>query len=304
VVGLCPLLGLVPPLLARRAALGRRVLAPALAVLAVVAAARGLRDRPDEWTFPPDLLELGTRLAALPVPTGRPLAVVLGPGSHFFEQLPLAAWSGPRLSVRMAETTGLPGPPALGSHVDVWIERTPARVAALPVPPEAVIGRYHAYGPLASQLRRDADSLAHWERRDEDGRRTAMSRTAVLALEFTAEDPRPGSDAVLEQRVRRGLRPRRGALRVRAPYGHGFRYGRFAYQVIVDGRVLFQGDIASPSRWHTVRFEVPAQPGRSLITVRLLAGPQVEPGAGWGRASTVLVDRVEIDGAGPAGPDG
>jgi hypothetical protein len=44
-----------------------------------------------------------------------------------------------------------------------------------------------------------------------------------------------------------------------------------------------------------VKFEVPPGIGNSTVTVAVRTGERVEPGWGWGRASTVIVKDLKID---------
>jgi hypothetical protein len=303
-IELAPLLGAVPLVLDRlQSQTARWTTAGLLASLAIGASIHGLANPPDEWTPPADLLEVSTVLGSAARARGRPLTVVLGPGIErdaIYLQVP----NGRRLRVTVGQNDGLRDPVALPDWVDVWVERLPARVAAIRVGAGRVIGRYHLYGPAASQVPEPGMTLAGWSRRDEAGVRTPLAPTNPLVIEFADDDPRAGATVALERAVARGDRARPGSLRIRTMNGTGFYAGRISVDVRVDGQPVFRRDVAKRGGEETVTFMIPPGTGDAVLTVVLTALPGIERGWTWGRASTTLVTSFRVDGATTASAGG
>ena len=296
-VELAPLLGAVPLVVDRlQSRTARWTTAGLLASLAIGASVHGLANPPDEWTPPADLLEVSTALGSAARARGRPLTVVLGPGTErdaIYLQVP----NGRRLRITEARKDGLRDPVALRDGVDVWVERLPARVAAIRVGAGRVIGRYHLYGPAVSQVPEPDVTLAGWSRRDEAGVLTPLAPTNPLVIEFADDDPRAGVTVALERAVERGDRARPGFLRIRTMYGHGFYGGRISAAVRVDGHTVFQRDVAKRGGAESVTFMIPPGTGDAVLAVVLTALPGIERGWAWGRVSTTLVTSFRVDGA-------
>lgn len=294
VVGLMPMVGAAPGLLARLQPVGlRRLAAGVLVALAVGVTAVRLADRPTEWRHGPDLLELTEALGEATAGKER-LGVVIGPGMEQF-WLPLALQNGTRVEVASADVEGLDDPALLPPGAGLWVERLGDRTFELP-PAEAVIGRFHLYGPAATRLPLDPHCCPPgWVLRDEHGRTLVVPPGPYLALEFAADDPLPGDTAsLLTELPRDGREPVRGSVELRWLYGHGVYQGRIILQVLLDEEVLFETDIGAPTRWVRVPFLVSPGSGPATLEVRLYAGEWVDSGWAWGRASTVLVRSVEL----------
>lgn len=294
VVGLIPMVGAAPELLGRLQPVGwRRLAAGVLVALAVGVTAVRLADRPTEWRHGPDLLTLTAALGEATAGKGR-LGVVIGPGMEQF-WLPLGLQNGNRVEVASAEVEGLDDPARLPPGAELWVERLGDRIFDLP-PAEAVVGRFHLYGPAAATLPIDSPCCGPaWVLRDERGRALRVPPAPYLALEFAADDPLPGDTAsLLTELPRDGEEPLRGSVELRWLYGHGVHRGRILAQVLLGEELLFQTDIGEPTRWVRVPFVVPSGGGPATLEVRLYAGDWVDPGWGWGRASTVLVRSLEV----------
>ena len=284
VLALAPLLGMLPGLLVRVRPWPTRVaLSAVLAALLLTETLHGLAHPPEEWTHSPDLLEVGTLLGDLARTRSTPLRVLVGKGFET-DMMPLHVQNGRRVSLAPA-----PGAPAdrLPAGADVWIEKLPARIQALPLRPAAIVGRYHLYGAVPASRR--GESLGEWRSVDENGIATTIAPFRLVGLEFSGNDPPPGSEVFVERLVPRRDRPRRGSLALRWVYGHGFNFGRLAVEVRVDGRPVFRTDIAAPSRWQTVSFEIPSGHRSSTVAVAVRASDRIERGWEWGRSSTVVV---------------
>lgn len=295
-VGLSPLVGAVPLLVDRlRPRSLRWAAACLLASIGAGAVVYGLANPPDEWSPPADLLEVSTSLGASARARGRPLTVVLGPGTER-DGMILQVANGGRLRLAEAGKHGLRDPVSLPAWIDVWLERLPSRVAALPVGAGRVIGRYYLYGPAASQVPGPDVLLAGWSRRDESGALSLLVPTSPLVIEFADNDPRAGATVALERAVARGARARGGSLRIRTMYGHGFYLGRILAEVRVDGQTVFRRDVATRGGGETVRLVIPSGAGNSVVAVVLTALPGIEPGWDWGRVSTTLVTDFRVDG--------
>ena len=297
VIGLAPLLGAVPSIVDRiPSARIRWSAAVLLAAVTAGAAVHGLTHPQDEYKPAADLLELQSALGAAARARGRPLTVVIGPGIErdaIYLQIP----NGRRLQVSFAKQRGLRDPVTLPAGVDLWVERMPARVTSIPLAAGRVVGRYHLYGPAASQVPEVTPAFSGWSRRDGDGPRTPLPPTWPLVAEFTDDDPPPGATVALERTVARGRAPRPGSLRIRRMYGLGSYLGRLRAEVRVDGRTVFERDIAQRGGTETATFEIPSGAGDSVVAVVLTALPQVERGWGWGRASTTLITEFRVDEA-------
>ena len=293
-VGLSPLLGVLPSLIGRlRRRVVRVAVSAGLAVFAIGAMARGIAAPPDEWLPAADTLQLSSVLREAARSRPQRLRVVLGL-SEDFERLILAVTNGRLLDVGQTTHAGVDATGQVPAGVDVWVERVPARIGAIPVKAGRVVGRYHLYGPAAPAVPLPPNPLVGWARRDETGVLTPLVPTRPLGLEFTSNDPRPGDTVALERTLPRADVPQRGVIRVRGMYGHGFNPGRMTWDVRVDGRVIFSQDVADRSHWYPVAFTIPAGSGQSVIVVVLTASPTIESGWAWGRASTTLVDDLEL----------
>lgn len=294
-VGLSPLVGAVPLLVDRlRPRTLRWAAACFLASVGAGAVVYGLANPPGEWSPPADLLQVASSLGASARTRGRPLNVVLGPGTERESRI-LQIPNGGRLKLTEAGKHGLRDPVNLPAWIDVWLERLPSRIAALPVGAGRVIGRYNLYGPVASQVPGPDVLLAGWSRRDESGALAPLVPTSPLVIEFADNDPRAGATVALEREVARGARARNGSLRVRTMYGHGFHLGRILAEVRVDGQTVFRRDVATRGGGETVRFVIPSGAGNSVVSVVLTALPGIEPGWDWGRVSTTLVTDFRVD---------
>jgi hypothetical protein len=291
-LALSPLLAVFPQVLGRIPARAvRRAVAVAVMVAAAGVTLVRIADRPVEWTHPPDLLALADDLDEIAPSTADPLVVGLGPGMGI-DRVPLAVANGERVTVVEAPDASAAAPPP---GVEVWVERLPERVLATTVEADAVVGRYHLYGAAADDLPAPTEPCcAGWSYVTETGVIVPVVPSEYMGLEFLGDDPPPGSEARLTTGIDRGDAPRAGTLRVRWLYGHGFNEGRIDLVVRLDGVALFRTDIAAMNRWVDVGFEVPAGSGTSLLEVAVVALPGIEPGWGWGRASTVLVESVDL----------
>ncbi len=293
-VGLSPLLGVVPSLLDRlRTRAARVAIGSALAVLAIVAMAHGLAAPPDEWLPAADTLQLSSVLGEASRSRPQPLRVVLGP-VEVVEGMILSVRNGRRLDVSFTSKPAVDAAGRMVAGVDVWAERVPARIAAIPVQAARVIGRYHLYGPAAAAVPLPPEPLDGWGRRDETGALTPLPPTRPLGLEFTHDDPRPGDTVALERTLPRAAAPQRGSVRIRGMFGHGFGPGRMTLDVRLDDRVIFRQDLGDRSRWESVSFTIPGGSGESKLAVVLTASPGIESGWAWGRASTTLVDDLDL----------
>jgi hypothetical protein len=286
VVGLAPLLGVLPAWLAGLPRHRAVAVGTAAAVLVAGGAVQLVRiaNPPQEWTHAPDLLALAEALGS----TGEPLVVGLGPGMED-DWSPIDVRNGDRVTVLRPV-----GGSALPAEVDVWVERLPHRVAA--TPGEAVIGRFHLSGPRARSIAVDDAACAcdqGWQRIDEQGIALPAGGGPYLAVEFTSDDPPPGSVAALYAELPPAEESRRGSLRLRSLYGHGFNPGRVIVEVRDPTGLVHAHDLAERSRWQTIRFTVPPEGG--TVEVRLVAQPDIEAGWAWGRASTTLVTTVQLD---------
>lgn len=294
-VGLSPLLGVLPSWIGRlRRRAAQVAVGAALAAFAIVATAHGIAARPDEWVPPADTLQLSSVLGQAARGRSGPLRVVLGPAFDM-EGTILAVTNGRRLEVSRTTAPGVDTTGRIAAGVDVWVERMPARIAAIPIAAARVIGRYHLYGPGAANIPVPANALAGWARRDEQGAVTPLPPTRPLGLEFTRNDPRPGETVALERTLSRAAAPRHGALVIRSMYGHGFYAGRMTVDVRLDDRTIFTRDLAERSRWERVPFTIPAGNGDSKLALVLTASAAIEPGWEWGRASTTFIDRLDLD---------
>ena len=285
VLALAPLLGMVPSLLQHvRLARARAALIALLVALLLAETTRGLTHPPDEWTPPPDLLAASTFLGEVARTRSTPLRVLYGEGFEN-EIVVLQVQNGRRVALA-------PAPPDHASHMppaaDVWIEKLPARIHALPLQPSAVIGRYHLYGAVTPP---EGDTLGEWSRVDENGVATTVRPSRIVGLELTSDNPPPGAEAFVGRRVPRRNRPQQGSLALRWMYGHGGNFGRIAAEVRVDGRAIFRTDLGAPSRWTIVDFEIPAGIGSSTVTVAVRTTDRLrfESTWSWGRNSTVVV---------------
>lgn len=295
-LALAPLAGGVPRLIESVASPATRRVVTVVG-LALVVAVTGLRiaDRPIEWTHAPDLLALTDSLGAASAATG-PLRVGIGPGMQI-DTIPLAVQNGRRISIVMEDTAGAVDLENLPADIDVWIERLPARVSSSDTSAEAVVGRYHLYGPKAHAVSAFVSSCTcgSWTFHGDDGTVHPIGDSGpYVPLEFVADNPPAGSRASVVTVADRGPEPGQGSISLRSLYGHGFNAGRIVVEVQVDDRTVFLRDIAKPSRWFDVPFEVPAGTGPSTIEVAIVAQPGIEPTWAWGRNSTVLIRSMTV----------
>lgn len=290
VVAVAPLLGGVAEVLSAISSRLRR-LTVAVVALAVVITVTWDRasDRPVEWAFAPDLLALGTALGDLAGAT-EPVRVAIS-AAVVHEHIPLSVQNGSQVQVVVASGDVATVP----SGIDILIERIPERIRQIPAEPATVIGRYHLYGPKAHLVPVETGECGcdAWTFHDEEGTATKVAPGPFLALEFVTDDPHPGAEAYLRTPIPRRATPTTGSVEFRWLYGHGFNKGRITVEVRVDGTAVFSRDIATPSRWTTVEFAVPAGPGTSTLDVAIVAQPGIETGWAWGRASTVMVRSLE-----------
>ena len=293
VVALMPVLATVPALVAGvTGAMTRRFVIAALLVLGVMVTAVRITDRPTEWTHSPDLLTLIAELAEA-APPDRPLGLVLDPRLVAIELTPLAIGLGDRLQIATTEGLGVTGPDDLPPGWDLYVTRYPDPALSTAEFPTLMIGRYGVGGPGASLL--DIDpmpcSCTEWELRDEAGATRKLPPGPIAWLEFTGQDPAPDSVAILSTKL--SPDSARGAVEVRSTYGHGFNPGRIEVEVRVAGQVIESWDLAEPSRWRRISFDIPESASPAVLEVAVVASPNIEPDWGWGRASTVLVRAVE-----------
>lgn len=291
-VGVAPLLGGLPAVLAsipsdRR----RRLLTVACLVSAVAVSGYRIADRPVEWTHPPDLLALNDALG-MAARTHGPLSVRVGPGMEI-DLTPMRVQNGSNVRVEPGDPAVTPGEVPPG--IDLWIERLPERVQGTTA--GAVIGRYRLYGPGVEILGGFTPMPGGdgWVYHDEGGQTSPIPPGSYVGLEFAGEDPPPGSEAFVSRSIERGAGELEGSVEFRSMYGHGYNTGRITVLVRLDGVIVHRHDIADPSRWIEVRFVVPAGTGTSTIDVVVIAEPEIESGWGWGRASTVLVRSLLVD---------
>jgi hypothetical protein len=218
------------------------------------------------------------------VPSGR-ISAVAGDGMES-DHIPLRIQNGDRVGLSIANEV------ALGSlsEFDLWMERSPARVVDFQLEDAPAIGRYHLTGSSADQfVLPPCRGCEGWTWVDENGVERPIHGGPYLGLEFITDDPEPGQIAGLVRVIERTAQSRQGSVDLRWLYGHGFNHGRIAVVATLDGVTIFETDIGNPSRWTRVDFDVPAGEGASELLISIVALDGIEPGWGWGRASTVLI---------------
>jgi hypothetical protein len=246
-------------------------------------------ERPEEWTYPPDLLELAVGLADLP----GPLEVRI-PTDLVNEDAPLRV-----LGAATMEVVSIP-PEMVESSVGqgrIVVDRLPERLSLLPRP-ERVVGRYAVFGDLAAEVggfRSSCGECTGWSVVDEVGIVTAAPESSpMLALAFTGTEVVPGARVEMT----RSFRAHRssGSLELFALYGRGFNPGRLTVEVLLDDEVVHRRDLATPGGWERVGLPLAGGCLGQRITIAIVASPSVEPGWGWGRASDVLIRSVDLGG--------
>ena len=288
-IALAPLLGGLPGVVSGIAPRRRRVIGTAAALIAITLTGIRMTEGQIEWTHAPDLLTLTETLGRIGDPA-HPLTVVIGPGLEG-DAMALAIRNGE--AVRVVDGSGLTtAGPALDDST-LWIERLPERVTAIAATPTATVGRYAVYGSVVVPTE-PCTGCEGWTLTNEDGGEHVIAPGPYVALEFSGDDPAPGTEASVWTSVRRNSQPRTAKLELRSLYGHGFNAGRMQMQVRVDGVVVLQRDIAARSRWLTVEIPIPAGEGSTQVEVAVVALPGIESGWAWGRASTVFIRSFEV----------
>jgi len=281
-VALAPLVGG----LAQIATTSRRALAAAVAAAAIAATLTGWRiaDRPVEWTHPPDLLALTESLGAVAT-LDSPVTIVVGPGMDN-DLIPLVVRNGDRVIVASDPAVPITGPTL--DDDTMWVERLPARIADIAMTPTATIGRYAVYGGRGLPVT-VCPGCDGWTLHDELGTERSIPAGPYVPLEFTGDDPPPGTEAMV---WRTSPVIGTGRIELRWLYGRGFNRGRIEVQVRVDGAIAMRRDIADHDQWISVEFDVPTPGAR--IEVVVVALPGIEAGWAWGRASTVMIRSFEV----------
>jgi hypothetical protein len=287
-LGLAPIVGGLPRGLSR--ALSERplrVLVVVLSVAALIITAGRLQDRPEEWTHAPDLLAVNEHIGAAVQATN-----ILAATGYRMETdlLPINVQNGDRVAVAASASGD-------GSDsVSLWLERDPGRIVEMDLDADPAIGRFRLSGPLASELDvRQCAGCDNWVWIDESGVRRDMGGGPYLGFEFITHDPEPGQRVAATREITRTSDTQRGSVDLRWLYGHGFNHGRMRVAVTLDGSTVFEADIADPSRWTQVGFEVPRGDGLSELRVEVAAQPGIESGWEWGRASTVLIRELVLE---------
>lgn len=287
-LALTPLLGGLAVSLPRLTGPRRIVVATVAATAVIGLTAARIGDRPVEWSHAPDLLTLA---AVLGDAAGQetPVSVTLGPGLAN-DVMPLAVRNGDDLAVDFE-----PGMPLTGPEPAVtWIERLPARIAAIDRTPTATIGRFAVYTDLELEVP-TCPGCEGWTLRTETGELRPVLPGPFVPLEFDGDDPIAGQEALVWVEIPRTAESRRAVLELRSLYGHGFNPGRLELLVRVDDTLVLRRDLAEPSRWLTVG--IPIDPGTGVVRVEVVvrALPGIETGWMWGRASTVLIRSLVVE---------
>ncbi len=296
VVALLPVLSTVPELLARIPSLNiRRLVTTGMLLVAVSLTTVRLADRPIEWTHSPDLLSL-IELLGEAAPADRPLGIVIDPRMAGVESIPMVTTHGVKLKVVSADDLAIVSPHQLPPGWDVYVSRLPELGDPIDPPSEVMIGRYGLWGPLVDRIEVNAASCpcSGWAITDENGRVRPLAVGPYNWIEFTGNDPAPGAEAVVATELSLPANADAVAVEVRSLYGHGFNPGRVRVEVRVADVTVESWDLAEPSRWRTVRIEVPAGTSKLDLEVAVVAQPNLEPNWAWGRVSTVLVGSVEV----------
>ncbi|HSM01048.1 MAG TPA: hypothetical protein VK960_01215 [Acidimicrobiia bacterium] len=284
-VALAPLLAGLPEAARRLSDRVRRLAVVAAIALAVVVATIGILDRPRLWAPPPDFLTLADRIGAISSRNDPPL-IVMGEGMTY-EPVELSAWHGFGVRVRTDEVP---------EGFDLWIERLPERIDRYTGDPGAVIGTYAVFGPAAPAVAGEpCAGCEGWSLRDETGTTSPVPAGPFNAVRFTGDDPLPGAEAVMYRDLGPGPADRQASIELQWLYGtNGLNSGRIRVEVRVDGETIWSTDIGEPRRWVRIPFTVPATGAR--IAVAVVAQPRIEQGWDWGRASAVLIRRLDTGG--------
>jgi hypothetical protein len=293
VVAALPILGTLPALLARVApAPVRRAATIGLVTVGMAVVALRLADRPIEWTHSPDLLTLAEELAAA-APVDRPLRVVIDEEMAVVELTPLRTAYGNRLQVEVADALAVENVAELPTGWDLYVTRYPSPSSPAPA---VMVGRYAVEGPSADSV--DPQPMlcrcSPWVVIDEFGEQFIPPPGPYAWVEFSSDDPPPVAYAGVSTTLTAAAGSSRGVIEVRSTYGHGFNPGRIRVEVRAGGAVVAEWDVAEPSRWRRVGFEIP--PGSSTIDleVAVITSAEIESDWSWGKASTVLVRSVEV----------
>jgi hypothetical protein len=294
VVAALPILATLPALLARlEPARLRRTAAAGLVLVGSAVTVLRVADRPIEWTHSPDLLTLAEELAEA-APGDRPLRVVIDEELGKVELIPLRTAYGDRLQIEVADALAVENAADLPPGWDLYIDRFPA--PDWQAAPAVMVGRYALEGPSATSVDPQPMpcSCSPWVVIDEAGEKLILPPGPYAWVEFTSDDPPPVANAGVNTTVTVTPGSSMGVIEVRSTYGHGFNPGRIRVEVRAGGTVVEAWDVAEPSRWRRVGFEIP--PGSSTIDleVAVIASPEIESDWSWGRASTVLVRSVEV----------
>jgi len=273
----------------------RRTAIVGLIVVALGVTAFRWMHRPLEWTHSPDLLTLIDELGEA-VPDGRPLAVVIDPRMAAVESTPLRTTHGTQLQIAVADSIGVNGPEELPVGWDLYIARFPDPSHPARPWPEVMVGRYAVEGPSADSV--DLQPMpcrcSAWVVTDESGERVVLPPGPYAWVEFTSDDPPPLAYADVSTTLTVTAGSSRGVIEVRSTYGHGFNPGRVRVEVRAGGALVEAWDLAEPSRWRRVGFDIPPGSPTIELEVAVITSTEIESGWSWGRASTVLVRSVEV----------
>jgi hypothetical protein len=158
-----------------------------------------------------------------------------------------------------------------------------------------MVGRFSVEGPSAGSV--DPKEMpcpcSPWVVTDELGEQLLLPPGPYAWVEFTSDDPPPATSAGVSTVLAVPAGSSRGVIEVRSTYGHGFNPGRIRVEVRAGGTVVAEWDLAEPSRWRRVAFEIPPASSTMDLEVAVIASTEIESGWSWGRASTVLIRSVE-----------
>ena len=290
-LGLAWTVGIAPTLLPQHE--GRPIARIALGVGLVAFVTISLvrwSDRPEEWTYSPDLLELSVALSR----QGQHLEVSI-PRDLSNEDAPISVLGASRINVTTIGEDEVAGAIARQDPDRLVVDRFPERLHGLPAP-DRFVGRYGVFGAVAEQLddfRSECGDCQGWQHIDEFGNATPTpAGSPLLALEFTGVEARQGDNARLTRQVTSERGP--GSLELIPLYGRGFNMGRLTVEVRLGDLLIYQEDAAEPGGWR--RIDIPLLGGRIAeeLSIAVVASETVEPGWGWGRASDLLVRSVDL----------
>ncbi|MGZ5383462.1 MAG: hypothetical protein ACXWH0_05675 [Acidimicrobiia bacterium] len=284
-------LGVVPALLpkAESRSITQIGVAVGLAAFAAISLVRW-SDRPEEWTFAPDLLELSVALAG----SGSPLEVFI-PADLSNEDAPISVLGSGRVHVTTIGSDDVAAAIADDTPHRVVVDRFPERLRRLPVPNQT-IGRFGVFAtdtaPL-SGFRSECGDCRGWQQTDEFGITTpAAADSPMLALQFTGVEARPGNVARLTRVVTSDGGT--GSLELIPLYGRGFNLGRLTVEVRLGDQLIYQVDSAEPGGWRSIEIPLPDGCTREELSIAVIASETIEPTWGWGRASDLLVRSVDL----------